>query len=111
MAWMAFSMSLFASPNSSQAMQCAPPELQGVASGLFNMINTLGQMLGVLAFEAVFSQIIPEGKVILTGSGGGHEAALLFKGFRGVYIFAGFVCLLSMAFSFALLIAGRKNKV
>ena len=113
MVWMAFSMSFFASPNNSQAMQCAPSELQGVASGLFNMINTLGQMLGVLAFEAVFSQIIPEGKVILAagGSGGGHEASLLFRGFRGVYFFAGFVCLLSMAFSFTLLIAGRRNKV
>jgi hypothetical protein len=69
-------------------------------------------MLGVLVFEAIFSQIVPEGKVILTAgsSGGGHEASLLFKGFRRVYFFAGFVCLLSMAFSLALLITGRKNK-
>lgn len=112
MIWMAFSMSLFASPNSSQAMQFAPSELQGVASGLFNMINTLGQMLGVLAFEAIFSHIIPEGKILLTtgSSGGSHEVSLLFKGFRGVYFFAGFVCLLSMAFSFALLIAGKRKK-
>jgi hypothetical protein len=72
-------------------MRFAPPDKQGVASGILNMIKSIGQVLGVSLFETIFSDNI-------TGSVNNIEKIapyLLVNGFQKVYILGGIICIIS----------------
>ena len=94
--------SFFIPPNNTQAMNLAPEEKQGVASGAFTMIKNLALVLGVGIFETVFSSSIPH-KIAAADTGKAfanipHD--MLYAGFRRAYILGMFLCLISAVLSY-----------
>ena len=95
--WYGVSYALFISPNNHLVMGFAAENEQGIASGVFNLFGRLSLILGVCAFETVFSAV--------AGHGSGNPAcaglpsAWLNQGFRTVYMGAALLCLVSFAVS------------
>ncbi|MCE1246476.1 MAG: MFS transporter [Firmicutes bacterium] len=57
--WMGISYGCFISPNNKLVMEQAPADMQGEASGVFNMLTTLFQAFGICIFETIFSEHLP----------------------------------------------------
>jgi EmrB/QacA subfamily drug resistance transporter len=106
--WLGASYGLFFSPNTTLVMNAAPPDGQGVASGVFSVISRLSIVLGVSLFETLFSQFAPE-----AGSGaaaGTVSPSALQAGFRAAYILGAGLCLAASLFSASLMI-GRSGSI
>jgi len=100
--WAALSFAMFIPPNNNQIMKQAPSEKKGIASGVFNTVNTLGMVLGVCLLETIFSSRAAfhgnpsSGSDILREAG---QGAMLFTGFRDAYAFGGLLCIAALFFS------------
>jgi len=108
LAWLGASYGLFFSPNTTLVMTAAPPDRQGVASGVFSVISRLSIVLGVSLFETLFSRFAP-------GAGSGAAAAgsvpvHLENGFRAAYILGALLCLGASLFAASLMSAGNGSK-
>ncbi|HEY3275246.1 MAG TPA: DHA2 family efflux MFS transporter permease subunit [Syntrophorhabdaceae bacterium] len=107
--WLAFSFGMFISPNNNQAMKLAPHDEQGISSGVFNTVTSLGLVFGVTLFEALFSHSLP-GHSLRAGV---HATPLpmLFSGFKDAYLLGGFVAFISFVSSFLIRNGTRGVKV
>ena len=103
--WLALSFALFISPNNNQAMRLAPREEQGIASGVFNTVTSLGLVFGVTLFEAIFSHVLP-GATLRAGVKAVPRDALL-TGFRDAYWLGGVVGFIAFAGSMMIRKAGK----
>lgn len=102
--WFALSYGMFISPNNNQAMRLAPTEEQGIASGVFTTMTSLGLVFGVSVFETIFSESLPDNvsiKVIAQ-----TRPHIMLAGFRHAFIAAGIATF--AAFLFSLLIREKK---
>jgi EmrB/QacA subfamily drug resistance transporter len=94
--WLGFSFGMFMSPNNNQVMRLAPAGEQGIASGVFNTVNSLGLVFGVCLFETVFSGAS-------SADGGLVQAKVspevMLSGFRVAYLLGGVFCVVAWVFS------------
>jgi EmrB/QacA subfamily drug resistance transporter len=96
--WLALSFGMFISPNNNQTMKLAPPDEQGISSGVFNTVTSLGLILGVTLFETIFSHSLPADSG--RAGAGAVSLQLLFSGFKDAYALGGFVALIAFVSSF-----------
>jgi len=102
--WFALSYGMFISPNNNQAMRHAPSQEQGIASGVFTTMTSLGLVFGVSVFETIFSESFPDNvslEVIAQ-----TRPHMMLAGFRHAFIAAGIVTF--AAFLFSLLIREKQ---
>jgi EmrB/QacA subfamily drug resistance transporter len=95
--WFALSYGMFISPNNNQAMRLAPSEEQGIASGVFTTMTSLGLVFGVSVFETIFSESLPDNvslEVIAQ-----TRPHMMLAGFRHAFIAAGIVTFAAFLFS------------
>jgi len=95
--WFALSYGMFISPNNNQAMRHAPSREQGVASGVFTTMTSLGLVFGVSVFETIFSEALPDNvslEVIAQ-----TRPHIMLAGFRHAFIAAGIVTFAAFLFS------------
>jgi hypothetical protein len=88
---------MFISPNNNQAMRLAPSEEQGIASGVFTTMTSLGLVFGVSVFETIFSEALPDNvslEVIVQ-----TRPHMMLAGFRHAFIAAGIVTFAAFLFS------------
>jgi EmrB/QacA subfamily drug resistance transporter len=97
--WMGLSFVLFLSPNNNLVMRLAPETQLGSVSSLFNTASNLGSILGVCAFELVFSAGLATGESVRTADLTTLPRAALLGGFSAAYILGGALCLLAMGLS------------
>ncbi|MDD5008813.1 MAG: MFS transporter, partial [Syntrophorhabdaceae bacterium] len=105
--WFALSYGMFISPNNNQAMRHAPSREQGVASGVFTTMTSLGLVFGVSVFETIFSEALPDNislEVIAQ-----TRPHMMLAGFRHAFIAAGIVTF--AAFLFSLFIREKRQAV
>lgn len=95
--WYGISNALFISPNNHLVLSFAPDNEQGSASGVFNMVARLSLILGVCAFETLFSEIVPHGNGSLADAR--FPLTLLNRGFQTVYFGASLLCFISFTVS------------
>jgi EmrB/QacA subfamily drug resistance transporter len=95
--WYGLSNAFFISPNNHQVLSFAPANEKGSASGIFNMFVRLSLVLGVCAFETLFTMVVPHGNGCLAGAG--VEPAVLNRGFQTVYAGAALLCFASFLVS------------
>ena len=95
--WLALSLGSFVSPNNNQAMRLAPHDEQGMASGVFNTVTSLGLVFGVTLFETVFSRSLPG--YAARGGLGSIPSPFLVTGFRDAYVLGALVALMGFAAS------------
>jgi DHA2 family metal-tetracycline-proton antiporter-like MFS transporter len=105
--WLGFSYGAFVSPNNNQAMKAAPVDKQGVASGLFNTVNSLGLAVGVALFQMLFSEAVPQKS--LPTELMAVDIQDLIPGFRAAYIFGGIGCLVAVAFSVMIPLSSKRS--
>jgi EmrB/QacA subfamily drug resistance transporter len=91
--------SLFITPNNNLVMSLAPEGRQSVTSSLFRLSTNLGQILGILLMEAMFTFAIPSEFLKA-----GHQMktlplSTLTEGFRFSYIGGALLCLGAFLFS------------
>jgi EmrB/QacA subfamily drug resistance transporter len=101
---------LFITPNSTQIMNLAPTDKQGVASGILTVMKTLGVILGVSIFETIFSHFAPHA-LDSTSQGSVHATIpteLLITGFQRAYIVGIIACVLAATASFFVRIEPQK---
>jgi EmrB/QacA subfamily drug resistance transporter len=91
--WLALSFGLFISPNNNQAMKLAPRGEQGIASGVFNTVTSLGLVFGVTLFETIFSHSLP-GHIARAGIGSAPSRSLI-SGFQDAYVLGGLVAFIA----------------
>jgi predicted MFS family arabinose efflux permease len=105
--WLGGSYGLFFSPNSTLVMTAAPPDHQGVASGVFSVISRLSIVLGVSLFEALFSQVAGKGGSgeVFAGTLAAHQEA----GFRAAFILGAVLCLGASLLSVSLTKTGSNS--
>jgi EmrB/QacA subfamily drug resistance transporter len=77
-----------------------PKDMQGVGSGVYNTFNNLSIIFGVCSFQLIFSFImhsadIPDKNSLMKSS---WPMDLVFTAFRNIFIFAGILYLISLAF-------------
>lgn len=99
--WLPLSYAMFISPNNNQVMTLAPADKHGIASGVFNTVNTLGLALGVCVFETVMSASMPHHGTSLGKYLAGKSVLppQFFEGFRNAYTLGGIICLIALVFS------------
>jgi len=91
-------LGFFVSPNNKAVMTLAPRRFQSVASGFYQTMTGMSQILGVCLFETIFSDSFPS-KIVQT-SLAGLKPETLAQGFRHSYVFGAFVCLLGFLFAY-----------
>lgn len=90
--WLGVSMAFFFSPNNNMVMRSVSRADEGVGSGVFRTFCHLGVLMGVCAYEAVFSHGLPENTQRhhdLTNSLTG--TAVLLAAFRNSFLLGGLV--------------------
>ena len=94
LAWLGVSYAMFISPLNNLIMGLAPAEELGEVSGVFKTLTNLSFVLGVTAFEALFSLGIPGGLI--------HDAvpaADIVLGLRRALVFGAAVCCIAFVFN------------
>lgn len=103
--WLALSYGMFISPNNNQAMRLAPSQEQGIASGVFTTMTSLGLVFGVSMFETIFAGSLPKG--ISLGDIVQIRRHLILAGFQHAFIAAGIVTFTAFLFSLLIREKGR----
>jgi EmrB/QacA subfamily drug resistance transporter len=91
-------MGFFVSPNNKAVMTLAPPKFHSIASGFYQTMTGMSQILGVCLFETIFSDSLP-GKVAVTALAN-LKPEKLTQGFRNAYAFAALVCLIGFLLAY-----------
>jgi predicted MFS family arabinose efflux permease len=99
--WFGVSYGMFVSPNNNQAMSAMPENKSGMASGVFNTVNTLGLAFGVALLELILSRAVPHGGTSLENhlNQGKISAGDFLGGFEKAYLFGTIVCMAALAWS------------
>jgi EmrB/QacA subfamily drug resistance transporter len=77
-------MAMFSSPNTTAAMNAAPPAALGVAAGVLTTMRSLGQSMSIAVLGAIIAAHLGAdgGKVLLGGAAPPHSAAAFLDGYR-----------------------------
>jgi EmrB/QacA subfamily drug resistance transporter len=99
--WLGVSYGMFNAPNNNLVMSVVPEDRQGIASGVFRTMRSVGLVIGVALFETIFSMVIPQTVLDTSLSRVALPPDILVTGFRNSYIVGAFVC--GLAFVLCLL--------
>lgn len=77
-------MAMFSSPNTTAAMNAAPPDALGVAAGVLTTMRSLGQSMSIALLGAITAAQLGAdgGKVLLGGAAPAHSGAAYLDGYR-----------------------------
>ena len=80
-----------------------PNDKQGSGSGIYNTLNNLSMIFGVCVFQVIFSlktksAFIKDAKSAIVGK---DSMEILFSAFRNIFIFAGFLYIVTLIFNYA----------
>jgi EmrB/QacA subfamily drug resistance transporter len=77
-------MAMFSSPNTTAAMNAAPPAALGVAAGVLTTMRSLGQSMSIAVLGAITAAQLGAdgGKVLLGGAASAHSGAAFLDGYR-----------------------------
>ncbi len=77
-------MAMFSSPNTTAAMNAAPPDALGVAAGVLTTMRSLGQSMSIALLGAITAAQLGAagGKVLLGGAAPAHSGAAFLDGYR-----------------------------
>jgi EmrB/QacA subfamily drug resistance transporter len=91
---------MFIPPNSSLILGLSPSDKQGVASSLMMTMRDVGSVVGIAAFETVFSLTIHAS--VAASDGAVHQqlsTSLLTSGFHDAFMIGVLFCILALVFS------------
>jgi len=77
-------MAMFSSPNTTAAMNAAPPDALGVAAGVLTTMRSLGQSMSIAVLGAIIAAQLGAdgGKVLLGGAAPVHSGQAFLDGYR-----------------------------
>lgn len=90
------SYGMFSAPNNNLVMSVVPEDRQGIASGVFRTIRSVGLVIGVALFETIFQLVIPQTALDTSLARVALPPDILISGFRNSYIVGAFVCGLAL---------------
>lgn len=98
---MGVAMGLFLAPNNRLVMMSAPADKQGVASGVYKTMISIGGAVGLAASPIVLMATVSRAasKAGVPLSVVREHPEVMMQGFRAVFIFMVFACVLSLVFS------------
>jgi EmrB/QacA subfamily drug resistance transporter len=98
---MGVALGMFLAPNNRLVMASAPADKQGVASGIYKTLLNTGNSIGLAASPIIlmFTISVETSLLGIALSEVKNHPDILMKGFRSVFIFEVFVCVISMIFS------------
>ncbi|MDD4603161.1 MAG: MFS transporter [Bacteroidales bacterium] len=95
-----FSYAFFITPNNNLMMSLANPEKQAISSSVFKLSTNLGQMIGILLMEILFTIPMPSdfhaNKVALHSI----SSEVFYQGFQWAYAGGLLMCLIALGVSF-----------
>lgn len=98
---MGIAMGMFLAPNNRLVMISAPADKQGVASGVYKTMLNIGGSVGLAASPIILMSSVSRAalKVKIPLSEVRMHPEIMMQGFKAVFIFMVFACILSLIFS------------
>lgn len=90
----------FISPMTNLSMSWAPEGSQGITAATYTTISNLGLVVGVCVFETIFSLALPAHFMLSKSAPSPEIKEMMTGGFFSAFLFGGFICLISFAFTF-----------
>jgi len=101
-AFLALAFAMFISPNNNMVMGLAPQGKLGVAAGIFQTVNFLGQTLGIVLFETAYSwdDFSHSLSGIQSSVTTETNSLIMANGFERAFLLSALICFISLVFSF-----------